>query len=285
MGATSPTNSGSGITVDNDGSVSNIPMGLVADAYGLVGLLSFMKTAPSSSLDPASSAIAVGLALTELGLRLNAPEPLHTSFASPWHDAAGSRPYDMDCPVPPEYLVSQQQQQIAAMRDPVQGTTLSSFGNRALQQQQQFQMLPIQALRQSNEDVLFYLFYTCTSDYIQLLAAHELVRRQWRFHRRHEIWIQRADGHQAQDGETGLFEVFDHRSWKRERRELRVDYKDVDPTELFQFIQQQQAQMNPTSHVSASSASSSGAPFSSQGSMPTAVSVGGSSSLLTRNAF
>ncbi|CAF4100053.1 unnamed protein product, partial [Didymodactylos carnosus] len=40
-----------------------------------------------------------------------------------------------------------------------------------------------------NEDTLFFLFYLFGNDYIQISAANELYRRDWRYHKDERIWL------------------------------------------------------------------------------------------------
>ena len=53
------------------GRVTNIPQGMVPDQFGIVGLLTFIKSAET---DPSLVALAPGMDLTTLGLNLNSPE-------------------------------------------------------------------------------------------------------------------------------------------------------------------------------------------------------------------
>ena len=53
------------------GRVTNIPQGMVADQFGIVGLLTFIRCAET---DHSLNALAPGLDLTTLGLNLNSPE-------------------------------------------------------------------------------------------------------------------------------------------------------------------------------------------------------------------
>lgn len=59
------------VSVCFSGTVSNIPSGMVADQFGMVGLLAFIRAAES---DPNLVALAPGIDLTTLGLNLNSPE-------------------------------------------------------------------------------------------------------------------------------------------------------------------------------------------------------------------
>ena len=51
--------------------VTNIPGGMVMDQFGMVGLLTFIRTAEQ---DPTLAQLAMGSDLTTLGLNLNSPE-------------------------------------------------------------------------------------------------------------------------------------------------------------------------------------------------------------------
>ncbi|KAH7939143.1 hypothetical protein HPB52_007381 [Rhipicephalus sanguineus] len=60
-----------GIQTSKDGTVTNIPAGMVTDQYGMVGLLTFIRAAET---DPNLVSLALGSDLTTLGLNLNSPE-------------------------------------------------------------------------------------------------------------------------------------------------------------------------------------------------------------------
>ncbi|XP_019753061.1 CCR4-NOT transcription complex subunit 2-like isoform X3 [Hippocampus comes] len=91
-----------GIQVLPDGRVTNIPMGMVTDQFGMIGLLTFIRAAET---DPGMVHLALGSDLTTLGLNLNSPENLYPKFASPWASAP-CRPQDIDFHVPSEYLTN-----------------------------------------------------------------------------------------------------------------------------------------------------------------------------------
>ena len=54
---------------------------MVADQFGMAGLLTFIRVADS---DPNLVSLALGSDLTTLGLNLNSPEPLYNNFGGPW---------------------------------------------------------------------------------------------------------------------------------------------------------------------------------------------------------
>ncbi|WAR08207.1 CNOT2-like protein [Mya arenaria] len=60
-----------GVHIHADGRVTNIPQGMVADQFGMVGLLTFIR---SAEMDNSLVALAPGMDLTTLGLNLNSPE-------------------------------------------------------------------------------------------------------------------------------------------------------------------------------------------------------------------
>lgn len=99
------------------GRVTNIPVGMVTDQFGMIGLLTFIRAAET---DPGMVHLALGSDLTTLGLNLNSPEydshthtesrdphvvttsssslfllrNLYPKFASPWASAP-CRPQDI----------------------------------------------------------------------------------------------------------------------------------------------------------------------------------------------
>lgn len=121
-----------GIQTYPDGMVSNIPSGMVADQFGIVGLLTFIRAA---ELDPNLVALVPGIDLTTLGLNLNSTDNLYSTFQSPWADAP-CRPQDIDYHVPSEYLTN------VFIRE---------------------KLAPIK-LNRYQEDLLFYLFYVNGGD-------------------------------------------------------------------------------------------------------------------------
>ncbi|KAL3204934.1 hypothetical protein MRX96_041065 [Rhipicephalus microplus] len=116
-----------GIQTSKDGTVTNIPAGMVTDQYGMVGLLTFIRAAET---DPNLVSLALGSDLTTLGLNLNSPENLYPVFGGPWAEQP-CRPQDIDYHVPSEYIINQ------SIRDKLAGIKLNRYG----------------------EDLLFFIFY------------------------------------------------------------------------------------------------------------------------------
>ncbi|WVQ81648.1 hypothetical protein IAT38_003773 [Cryptococcus sp. DSM 104549] len=78
-------------------------------------------------------------------------------------------------------------------------------------------------------DQLFYIFYYMTGTYEQWLAARELKKQSWRFHKQYLTWFQRAHNPQAITGdyEQGGYYYFDwENSWcQRRKSDFRFEYR------------------------------------------------------------
>ena len=84
------------------GKVTNIPASMVADQFGMVGFLSFIRTAET---DQNIVQLAQGSDLTTLGLNLKSPENQYLTFGGAWAEAP-CRAQDIDFYVPREYLTN-----------------------------------------------------------------------------------------------------------------------------------------------------------------------------------
>ncbi|GAA5887926.1 hypothetical protein JCM6882_000804 [Rhodosporidiobolus microsporus] len=81
-------------------------------------------------------------------------------------------------------------------------------------------------------DTLFYIFYYCPGTYLQFLAATELKKQSWRYHRQFLTWFQRASEPTTitDTYEEGTYLYFDWegksiRSWcQRRKNTFRFDY-------------------------------------------------------------
>ncbi|KAK1875337.1 CCR4-NOT transcription complex subunit 2 [Dissostichus eleginoides] len=186
-----------GIQVLPDGRVTNIPIGMVTDQFGMIGLLTFIRAAET---DPGMVHLALGSDLTTLGLNLNSPENLYPKFASPWASAP-CRPQDIDFHVPSEYLTN------IHIRDKLAAIKLSRYG----------------------EDLLFYLYYMNGGDLLQLLAAVEL---DWRYHKEERVWITRAPGMEptlkTNAYERGTYYFFDCLNWRKVAKEFHLEYEKLE---------------------------------------------------------
>ncbi len=66
-------------------------------------------------------------------------------------------------------------------------------------------------------DILFFIFYYQQTTYQQYLAAKELKRLAWRFHKKFSTWFQRHDKPKSsnEEQETGTYLYFDYeRAWQ-----------------------------------------------------------------------
>ena len=67
--------------------MTNIPVGMVTDQFGMIGLLTFIRAAET---DPGMVHLALGSDLTTLGLNLNSPEyDTHTHTHTHTHETVG----------------------------------------------------------------------------------------------------------------------------------------------------------------------------------------------------
>ncbi|SPQ23566.1 24466f74-7af8-46c1-9a3b-ccd79284fbc6 [Thermothielavioides terrestris] len=99
---------------------------------------------------------------------------------------------------------------------------------------------PIEAKISSfNEETLMWIFYSCPRDIKQQMAAIELNNRNWRWHKKYQFWLTKDDimapqtlgpGH-----ERGYYIVWDAANWRKERRELVLQYVDLDTTPTTQL--------------------------------------------------
>ncbi|XP_072165576.1 CCR4-NOT transcription complex subunit 2-like [Diadema setosum] len=194
------SNEQKGIQIHPDGKVTNIPPGMLTDPFGMVGLLTFIRAAET---DANLVQLALGSDLTTLGLNLNSPENLCSTFQSPWADGP-SRPQDVDFHVPQEYLTN------LHIRDKLAPIKLSRYG----------------------EDLLFHLYYTHGGDVLQLAAAAELYNRDWRYHKDERVWITRGPGMEPQvktsTYERGVYYYFDYNRWCKMAKDFHLDYEKLE---------------------------------------------------------
>ncbi|GAA6050312.1 hypothetical protein JCM3770_002957 [Rhodotorula araucariae] len=77
-------------------------------------------------------------------------------------------------------------------------------------------------------DTLFYIFYYCPGTYLQFLAANELKKQSWRFHKQYLTWFQRANEPTTitDSYEQGVYLYFDWEgAWcQRKKNDFRFVY-------------------------------------------------------------
>lgn len=124
------------------------------DKYGLTGLLGVIRMT-----DPDLTTLALGTDLTTLGLNLNSSEVLYATFSAPCLDLPTRS--DPDFVLPFAYY----------MQPPALKTShLAKF----------------------TLETLFYIFYNMPKDTLQVYAAKELFKREWRYHKEMKLWFSRA---------------------------------------------------------------------------------------------
>ncbi|KAL4917272.1 hypothetical protein BDW62DRAFT_86850 [Aspergillus aurantiobrunneus] len=168
------------------------------DKFGLAGLLRMIH---SDSADVSS--LAVGQDLMTLGLDLNQPEPLHSTFVSPFVASVPGVPLEQDFALPGCYSVANVQ--------PLQ-SRIPSF----------------------SDETLFYIFYSMPRDAMQEVAAEELMGRKWRYHKIERCWLTRDEAYpgpvdvERGVSERGVYLLWDPATWKKVRREFILRYEDLD---------------------------------------------------------
>ncbi|CAF3766391.1 unnamed protein product [Rotaria sordida] len=180
-------------------STNGLPSSTITDQYGLVGLLQMIQQAEKNP----DSSMLLNFDLTTLGLSMESTNDLHPSFISPFSDSQ-ARAYEIDYQVPFEYQMGMQ------IREKLPQVNFSTL----------------------NEDTLFFLFFLFGNDYVQLSAANELYKRDWRYHKDERIWLTRIKNimpDQKYDTyETGVYCVFDVQLWRKTHKSMRIDYDKLD---------------------------------------------------------
>jgi len=164
------------------------------DKFGLKGLRTLMATFPDYN------ALTCGIDPTSLGLDLNSPELFSTQIYSLFDDIP-PRPPVPRFRLPDCYVVKNVQ--------------------------------PIEAKIQSfNEETLMWIFYSCPQDVKQQMAAVELTNRNWRWHKKLQIWLTKDDmmvpTPLSPNHERGYYVIWDTTNWRKERREFTLHYADLD---------------------------------------------------------
>lgn len=87
-------------------------------------------------------------------------------------------------------------------------------------------------------DTLFYIFYYRQGTYQQALAANELKRRSWRFHKRFLTWFQRHEEPKTinNEYEQGTYRYFDFEGlWlQRRKANFKFEYQFLEDEDLIQ---------------------------------------------------
>ncbi|KAK3379914.1 hypothetical protein B0T24DRAFT_613451 [Lasiosphaeria ovina] len=164
------------------------------DKWGLKGLRTLMNNYPDFN------ALTCGIDPSVLGLDLNSTDMFSTQIYSLF-DEAPPRPAVPKFRLPDCYQVKNVQ--------------------------------PVEAKIQSfNEETLMWIFYSCPGDVKQQMAAVELTNRNWRWHKKIQVWLTKDDMMVPQalgpTHERGYYVIWDTANWRKERRELTLHYADLD---------------------------------------------------------
>eukprot|EP01027_Heterolobosea_sp_BB2_P016563 GEZU01023569.1.p1 GENE.GEZU01023569.1~~GEZU01023569.1.p1 ORF type:complete len:460 (-),score=69.94 GEZU01023569.1:86-1411(-) len=162
------------------------PSGNMADRFGLLGLLSVIRMT-----DQDLNVLTLGFDLTTLGLNLNSPEYLYTTFASPWSEAPTR--------VQPEYKIP------------------------SCYQMQSLPPLKRAHFQKFTLETLFYIFYSMPRDVLQVAAAQELFIREWRYHKELKLWFTRVPNTEptvkTNTYEKGSYYYFDVATWQKVQKD------------------------------------------------------------------
>ncbi|KAK0751138.1 hypothetical protein B0T18DRAFT_401848 [Schizothecium vesticola] len=165
-----------------------------ADRFGLKGLRLLMNNCADYN------ALTVGIDATNLGFNLSAPDTISDKIYSLYNHEP-PRPAVESFHIPDCYSVTNVE--------------------------------PIEKKMQSfNEETLMWIFYSCPGDRKQQMAAMELTNRNWRWHKKLQIWLTKDEmmvpQALSQTHERGYYVVWDTASWHKERRELTLQYTDLE---------------------------------------------------------
>ncbi|GAA6014303.1 hypothetical protein JCM10207_005414 [Rhodosporidiobolus poonsookiae] len=160
-----------------------------ADRFGLLGLLHTIKTS-----DPDLSMLSLGNDLTNLGLDLGATENLYSTFVTPWSDSKAAAALNIE----PEFHLPS----CYNVQPPAANTKIGNF----------------------SDETLFFIFYSQPRDAMQEMAAHELYKHNWRYHKELRLWLTKEAGtepvQKTATFERGSYIFFDPVLWERVRKEF-----------------------------------------------------------------
>ncbi|VUZ95956.1 CCR4-NOT transcription complex subunit 2, putative [Plasmodium vivax] len=158
--------------------------------YGLMGILKVIKMT-----DPQLNILALGTDLTTLGLNLNSPEFLFSSFTSPVCD---DPTYNEDHFVKP-----------------------SCYLNTRFQ-------IRLSLLLKLQTETLFYIFYNLPRDVLQAYAASELYLRKWTYHMSYKKWFfPRSSLNQGNLTSCSSWVYFDPLTWSKKMYNNFISVKEM----------------------------------------------------------
>ncbi|OCH90418.1 hypothetical protein OBBRIDRAFT_776922 [Obba rivulosa] len=187
-----------------------------ADRWGLLGLLALIKSA-----DPDQNLLSIGTDLGTMGLDMETPGSLYSTFITPWTDSSAAHTVEPDFHLPACYNVQP---------PPPGPNKVAAF----------------------SDETLFFMFYASPRDALQEIAAQELFNRNWRFHKELRLWITKETGttpsQKVAGGEHGTYSYWDPENWEKSRKEMTVLYSDLEEKSQPVFAQGQTLQVNAVQH-------------------------------------
>lgn len=82
-----------------------------------------------------------------------------------------------------------------------------------------------------NDQTLFYIFYTKPRDILQEIAARELIRRNWRYHKELQVWLTKDSSCEpiatGLGSEEGTYIFFDPVSWEMVTKSFLLYYNSL----------------------------------------------------------
>ncbi|KIW05853.1 hypothetical protein, variant [Verruconis gallopava] len=170
------------------------------ERYGMAGLLARMNPE-----HPDHNPLLSGIDLTKLGINMDQSEPLIDTWAGPFDEQNFVVP---DFHLPAAYTVT---------NVPSLASKIDSF----------------------SDETLIMIFYDHPRDIAQELAAQQLYKRDWRWHKVMRCWMMKDPNQQmhgygqgpirlSDKSERGMYIFFDINNWRRERKEIVLNFDDLD---------------------------------------------------------
>lgn len=200
LGAIGNDGSGRNLNDDQDAQAAEVIDPLAgmsaADRWGIKGLRTLMNNYPDYH------AMVVGMDPMSLGLDMSSPDLFSTQNYSLFDDA------------PPRPAINAGKFRLP---DCYNVTNVQPIESK---------------IPNFNEETLFWIFYSSPADLKQQMAAVELHSRNWRWHKKLQLWLTKDDHMTPQTlgptHERGYYIVWDSSTWRKERREFTLHYGDLD---------------------------------------------------------
>ncbi|WFD07646.1 transcriptional regulator [Malassezia vespertilionis] len=179
--------------------VANMPIHQVlaspADRFGLVGLVSLIKTQDSDM-----SMMTMGSNLQSLGMNLDTASALSSTFVTPWSQDQSLASLQVE---PAYHLPSCYNVQ----PPPPAQTKIASF----------------------SDETLLFIFYSTPRDVLQEVAAQELYARNWRYHKALHLWLTKEQNteplQKTPTYERGTYIFFDPGTWEKVSKNFVLMYE------------------------------------------------------------